>query len=342
MKKYLLPENGTYYKANLHMHTVVSDGRMTPEETKELFLKNGYSIVAFTDHDVIAPHHDLTDENFLALTSFETYFNTELFGVMDYGFVQTYHLNFLAKDPDNVVCPAFSERYVERAHSLKYVTEEMRKYDYDREYSVKYMNKIIKEANEAGFLVTYNHPVWSLQDYRDYGDLEGLWGIEIFNTGSVLGGYQEGIQPYNDFLRNGKNVFPIAADDAHSTRTCCGGFVMVNAEKLEYGSVISSLERGDFYASTGPLFKSLYLEDGVLHVECEGAVSVLVNTERREAWRKDVDGDCSKVSFDLNRYLNLTRSIPSEKLPWKPFIRVTLLGEKGEIAATRAYWLDEF
>ena len=34
MKKYLLPETGQFYKANLHCHTTVSDGRMTPEEVK--------------------------------------------------------------------------------------------------------------------------------------------------------------------------------------------------------------------------------------------------------------------------------------------------------------------
>ena len=34
MKKYLLPESGNFYKANLHCHTKVSDGAMTPEEVK--------------------------------------------------------------------------------------------------------------------------------------------------------------------------------------------------------------------------------------------------------------------------------------------------------------------
>ena len=32
MKKYLLPENGQFYKANLHCHSTVSDGHLTPEE----------------------------------------------------------------------------------------------------------------------------------------------------------------------------------------------------------------------------------------------------------------------------------------------------------------------
>ena len=32
MKKHLLPEKGNYYKANLHVHTTISDGSLTPEE----------------------------------------------------------------------------------------------------------------------------------------------------------------------------------------------------------------------------------------------------------------------------------------------------------------------
>ena len=32
MRKYLLPETGTFFKANLHCHTTVSDGDMTPQD----------------------------------------------------------------------------------------------------------------------------------------------------------------------------------------------------------------------------------------------------------------------------------------------------------------------
>ena len=35
MKKYLLPQNGSFYKANLHCHSTVSDGRWSPEEIKK-------------------------------------------------------------------------------------------------------------------------------------------------------------------------------------------------------------------------------------------------------------------------------------------------------------------
>ena len=71
MKKYLLKNVGNFYKANLHVHTTVSDGEMTPDEIKRIYMEKGYSVVAFTDHEVMVPHPELTDEHFVALTSTE-------------------------------------------------------------------------------------------------------------------------------------------------------------------------------------------------------------------------------------------------------------------------------
>lgn len=75
MKTVLLGKTKNFFKANLHMHTTISDGQMTPEEVKEAYRSNGYSIVAFTDHDVMVPHNDLTDKDFLAITSCEMEIN---------------------------------------------------------------------------------------------------------------------------------------------------------------------------------------------------------------------------------------------------------------------------
>ena len=71
MKKYLLPETGNFYKANLHCHTTVSDGKWTPEEVKKNYMAMSYSVIAYTDHDVLIPHPELADENFLPLNSYE-------------------------------------------------------------------------------------------------------------------------------------------------------------------------------------------------------------------------------------------------------------------------------
>ena len=51
MRRYLLPETGSFYKANLHAHSTVSDGGLTPSELKERYRAKGYSILALTDHE---------------------------------------------------------------------------------------------------------------------------------------------------------------------------------------------------------------------------------------------------------------------------------------------------
>ena len=61
MRKYLLSKEGSFYKANLHCHTTVSDGCMTPEEVKKHYKEMGFYIIAFTDLDVLVPHPELED-----------------------------------------------------------------------------------------------------------------------------------------------------------------------------------------------------------------------------------------------------------------------------------------
>ena len=64
MKKYLIPKEGRFYKANLHSHTIMSDGSATPEQVKEVYKQMGYHIVAFTDHEVLLDQSHLSDEDF--------------------------------------------------------------------------------------------------------------------------------------------------------------------------------------------------------------------------------------------------------------------------------------
>lgn len=59
MKKYLLPEGGKFYKSAMHVHTNISDGQLSPEEMKKAYRDLGFSVVAYTDHEVFVPHNDL-------------------------------------------------------------------------------------------------------------------------------------------------------------------------------------------------------------------------------------------------------------------------------------------
>ena len=71
MKKYIISPELNWYRANFHCHTVCSDGALTPEQVKEAYKAKGYSIVAYTDHDILLDHSDLNDDEFIALTRAE-------------------------------------------------------------------------------------------------------------------------------------------------------------------------------------------------------------------------------------------------------------------------------
>lgn len=46
---YLISPDKKQYKANLHCHSTISDGKKTPEELKEMYKRHGYSILAITE-----------------------------------------------------------------------------------------------------------------------------------------------------------------------------------------------------------------------------------------------------------------------------------------------------
>lgn len=334
MKYYLLPESGNFYKANMHTHTTVSDGRFTPEEVKAAYKRAGYSIVAFTDHEILLPHPELCDSEFLAITGVEIALNPA--GVHPQ-YARTYHLNLYSKDPLKRDYGCYTDSEVWLQHSRRYVLPEQNGRNYPRTYSVECANGIIAMAKREGFFVCYNHPVWSLQTREDYGGLKGLWGVELYNTGCVRVGLPDTPQPYDELLRAGEHLFPVAADDSHTDRDRFGGWIMVKADSLDYGTVIGALEAGSFYATTGPEIRGLTLEDGILRIRTSPASEISFCTERRFA--NYVQGELCEAEFDLNGFFKDSKLAGANDAP--PYFRITVRDGKG-VAYTRAYFLSEF
>ena len=243
MRKYLLPRLGKFYKANMHTHSTLSDGKYSPEELKKMFMEKGYSIVAFTDHEVIVPHPELKSEDFLPITSYE-------FSVTDGAwtrFTKCYHLNLYFKDENTTTSATFCKNSVwQRMRHL--VTEEMEKRGTEsREYSKEFIQWVVDTTKKENALVCYNHPVWSLQNYSDYSGLKGFWGVEWHNTGCTVSAMTDTTQPLVDLLgEGGRQVFPIASDDCHGSRDLFGGWISVKARSLDYDTVFTALEKGDF------------------------------------------------------------------------------------------------
>lgn len=266
----LLPRSGRFYKANLHCHTIHSDGRWTPEQVKAEYQKRGYSIVAYTDHRHYGWYPELMDDAFVPLAAYEGDLNEPFRKPGDFQRVRTYHINFYDTNPAErggftAVQPP--QRYGD-IHSL---------------------NQFLFEMNEKGFLACYNHPYWSLQNYTDYKDLCGVFAMEIYNHGCELDGlYGYHPQAYDEMLRAGTRLFCVATDDNHDAYApgdprcdSFGGWTMLKLEKLDYASVVEGLRKGDFYCSTGPALEELYIQDNTLHVKCSPVEKIYAITEGR-------------------------------------------------------------
>lgn len=333
MKQYLLPKDGSFYKANLHCHSTVSDGLWTPEQIKANYMEQGYSVVAYTDHDIMVSHHELTDGGFLALTGYEMEIN-EPKDPKNPRKHKTCHLCYisLSKDEPPQVC-WHREKYTHIGNAKNYVADakfDASLPDYEREYSHECITDMIKKGREGGFFVTYNHPVWSLENYENYIGYEGMNAMEICNFGCVAAGYPDyNPMVYDDILRSGKRIFCIAADDNHNhIEDSFGGFTVIKAEKLDYETVTNALKKGDFYASQGPEIKELWVEDGKVHITCSPAAEIYFTTGVRKAEKVTAkDGESlTEAEFKI--------------LPEYNYIRLTVVDHTGKPANTNAYFTD--
>lgn len=345
MKKELLPSGVNWYRANFHCHTKHSDGAYTPEQVKEAYKNHGYSIVAYTDHDVLLDHSDLNDDEFLALTSCEYAINQvepqfpKIFDVETNDWVRKkcVHLNIFSKDPHNTFMPATC---VDQIWLLKDRYPDTKCDGYWREYSKDGINEIIKRCNDAGFLVQLNHPYWSLNEREDYINMKGLWGLEILNYATELEtGSEYCPYIYDDMTRNGMyNLVCTMGDDNHNhvgLRESFGGSTFIGAKELKYDQIIEAMERGDVYCASGrdnpPQFLALYVEDNMIKIDCTPCENICINgygRADRHITRQDGAKDLTHAEFPLRES--------------DVYFRVTLRDKYGNVAHTHNYFVKDY
>lgn len=344
MRNYLLKQQKNSYKANLHCHTTWSDGELTASEVKEAYKKNGYQIVAFTDHRMYSWHRELDDENFLALAAMEVDINDKFSIPGDFSQVKTWHMNVYDRTPwmrsiNEENSKGFNE-YREFAKTLLPVQDYR---DMDE------INRYINNMNENGFLVCYNHPYWSLQDVKDYTGLKGVWAMEIYNYGCEHDGlYGYHPQAYDEMLRAGILCKCVATDDNHNSypfgHPLCdsfGGCIRIQADELSYDAIMEALISGNFYSVTnhpegssfgshdGPEMEEAYIEDGTLFIKTSPVKKIYAMTQGRNCLKavalKDETITCAAFALKGN----------------EGYIRISIMDENGLRADSNVYCLKE-
>lgn len=336
MRKYLLPEGGKFYKANLHSHSTVSDGKLTPEQMKEAYKAQGYSVIAYTDHNVMIDQTHLCDDEFVALNGYELNANDP--GAV-FKYRKTCHLCLIALKPDNLrqVCWHREKYMVGKGADYRHLVQfDPNMPDFERDHSPECINTMINAGVENGFFVTYNHPVWSLENRSDYEHYHGMHAMEICNYASFrqFPEYDEII--YDDMLRMGKRIYCIATDDNHNgapldslKRDSFGGFTMIKADKLEYTAITDALVAGNFYASMGPEIKELYMEGNKLCVKTGPCEKIVMGTGCRK----------TRAAFrEKGKKLTYAEFIVE---PDDTYVRITVTDKYGRHANTNAYFVED-
>ncbi len=335
-----MPKEGNFYKANLHTHTNMSDGAFSPEKVKELYKSLGYSVVAYTDHDIFLDSQHLTDDTFVALNGVEysSTANGPDFQKPNRS-KRVCHFNAIAKDKTNLVQPIYHRtKYFNSAtpqEAKDRVVFDPNVPDFEKEYSPECINEMMKICKNSGFFVVYNHPSWSLERYPDYIQYRYIDAIEIFNGECIMSGYPNSAQEYDDFLRIGRKISCVGGDDCHllhadSPIHCDAGraFTMIKAKELTYEAIMDAIVNGDMYASEGPEIYELYYEDEYIHIKTSDCDRITMSIAgRRNVNVKDEGNGLNSASFKV--------------LPEDGYIRITVADKYRMTASTKAYFVED-
>lgn len=228
----LFEPNMRFYKGNTHAHSTQSDGRLSPEEVFETYHSAGYDFLALTDHWVLTDEQDYRGMLVIPGVEYDFAFRT-----------QVLHLVCLFR----------------RAGDARGISRGMPH------------QAVIDHVNRAGGIVIAAHPAWSLNTPAFLASLDGVEISEVYNTMSdePFNGPRGNSESLLDVTAaNGKYFRLVAADDSHPYQgEQCVSCVMVQAAELSVPAILEALRAGRFYATQGPEFHNISIEDGQITVE---------------------------------------------------------------------------
>jgi hypothetical protein len=277
----------SWWKGNLHTHSLWSDGDDFPEMVVAWYRDHGYHFVALSDHNVLAEGERWIDTGRTGADALDRY-RAEF----DSGWVE------LRERGDGIevrlkTLPEYRPLFEQRGRFLLIQSEEIT----DRFESVpvhvnatNLVSRIPPQGGTSVLDVLQNNvdavlaqrretgrPMFPHVNHPNYGwavtaeDLIALDGerfFEIYNGHPLVNNHGDSTRPGTELMwdvvlaarvsRGAPVMYGIAADDAHHYRDVGArhsnpgrGWIVVRAERLTVDALVQAMEAGDFYASTG-------------------------------------------------------------------------------------------
>lgn len=293
---------GQWYKGNLHCHTTISDGNLTPEEVVDLYKSHGYSFLAISDHNIYTDFgSSFNSEDFVILPAVEAAaVLVEREGSSNC--LKTHHIHGIlapsagdgaaASAPGN--CGAAGEGHEcgsapadtaaakdffaaaaadgQNGAPLEHMEEVPTRVFAGQWDGAAVAQALSDDLRARSCITIYNHPIWSRVRESEFIHTTGLTALEIYNYNTVNeSGTGYDTTYWDVMLREGKKIWGVASDDNHNTEyfeDSCGGFIVVKAPKLSREDITQAIVDGNYYSSSGPEIYDWGIHDQVAYVTC--------------------------------------------------------------------------
>jgi hypothetical protein len=269
-----------WFRCNTHTHTgsfANSDANASAEYAAQWYKTHGYQCLVITDHEHLTPvdvlNHQLGgDGQFLVIQGQEI---TQ--GVADStvsGGVRWSHVNGI--DTNRVILPI---GYPTQAPSgITLIQEYARRPPTSVSLADTYVRNI-DAVLAAGGIAQVNHPSgingprledllrvqkpFLLEVWNAFPSIGALGGVS--DKGEVIPSFES---LWDNLLSRGKTVWGTAADDVHdyfgfddrSAPTPGKAWIMIDAPELSEKAIMTALQHGHFYASTGVLLRDYQVD----------------------------------------------------------------------------------
>lgn len=250
-----------WFKGNTHTHTTLSDGDSPPETVARWYKDHGYRFLAITDHnknaDVAGLNASLAEEG-----------------------------KFIVIPGNEISCQ--SEGKPVHLTALN-VTKPLQPYNEDT--IIKTLQRNVDSIRAAGALAFVNHPnfIWAF-GAKELGHVKGVQFLEIWNSHPIVNnlggdGFQSTEEMWDTLLSKGQHIWCVASDDTHALKDFTPrhanpgrGWITVRCDRLAPEDIMSALERGDFYSSTGVELSDVSFDGKTftVTVKAEGKTQYLV------------------------------------------------------------------
>ncbi len=301
---------GRFWRGNLHTHSNLSDGALTPQAVIEAYKGAGYDFLQLSEHFLDRFGWPIADTRRWRSNDFTTLIGAELHA-MGTEVGELWHI-LAAGLPLDFAAPGPAETGPELA----------------------------ARARAAGAFVAIAHPAWSQLTPADGRALAAAHAVEIYNHGcAVETDRGDGFYLLDRLANEGRRLTAIATDDAHFRHgdlDAFGGFVEVKAESLDPEALLAALKSGQFYSSQGPRLHDVRVGREEVAIECSPVHSVALLTGTSRALAK-VGRHVTRAVFDLAGAAREARTAAGAD----KWFRVVAIDAAGRRAWTNPIWIDE-